>query len=509
MKLRLLLGLVVLAITSTAGCASSPTADAPLTGGSSGSSGSSSGGSGGSGGGSGSSGGSGSGGTSSGGSSGSGDDDGGFDATVGDDGGLDASTGCAPLQTSQTSFVNLAPPGLAQGTAFDHNENDPVPGADAGMSVPSGWHYYDFPGAMCRDGSPLGIYVRYGSVNKLMIYLEGGGVCISPHFCDHNPANMNQVFPGGSLNGESFSGSLATQSGLQAPYSDGIFDETNSANPFQNWSEIYVPYCTGDAHIGTNPNGNVPNDLGFATTQHFVGHLNMQLFVSRIVPTFNTVEQVVLTGSSAGGIGAGLNYGMVQDAFGSVPVTLIDDSFPPFTGTGYITPCLQQLSDGLWGLTAGLPSDCAECMDPDGGFANIVYYWLHKYPHADFGLVSSVHDQIIRLFLAAGTDNCADTDPNLLSNLGTAGGDVPSFDGGQYENGLLDLRSTYLCTGRIGSYYIGTGDPDASDSNGTIDTLHEHLFRPRFYDPLAGPAQPTLAQWVGDVLAGHPEQVGP
>ena len=123
-------------------------------------------------------------------------------------------------------------------------------------------------------------------------------------------------------------------SGLQAPYTDGIFDETNSANPFQNWSKIYIPYCTGDAHIGTNPNGNVPNDFGVATTQHFVGHLNMQLFVSRIVPTFKTVGQVVLLGSSAGGIGAGLNFGMVQDAFGSVPVTLVDDSFPPFTGTG-------------------------------------------------------------------------------------------------------------------------------------------------------------------------------
>ncbi len=432
----------------------------------------------------------------------------GEDGGSGDDG-VDGSS-CGPLATTQTSFEDSAPPGLAQGTAFDPNESDTVPGASASVSAPAGWHYYNFPGAMCRDGSPLGIYVRYGSVNKLMIYMEGGGVCISPHFCDHNPANMNQVFPGGSLNGESFAGSLVVESGLQAPYTDGIFDTTNAANPFLNWNQIYVPYCTGDAHIGTNASGNVPNDFGVATTQHFVGHLNMQLFVSRIVPTFKAVEQVVLTGSSAGGIGAGLNFGLVQDAFGtSVPVTLIDDSFPPFTGTNYITPCLQSLSDGLWGLTAGLPSDCAECKDPDGGFANIVLYWLHKYPKAHFGLVSSIHDQIIRLFLAAGTDDCSDTDPNLLTNLGTAGGDVPEFDGGQYANGLMNLRSTYLCTQRISSYFIGTGDPDASDSNGSIDTLHEHIFRPRFYAPLAGPGAPTLAQWVGDLVGGKVEQIGP
>jgi hypothetical protein len=519
MKSRLIVLCTLFAIAAGASCASSSDSNPDSFGGQS--SGGGAGGSGSSGGSGGSSGGGSSGGSGgsvgsessssgAGGTSGGTQDDGGLDATVGDDGGPGNPSSCPPLQSTQTSFVSLAAPGLAQGTAFDPNENDPVPGADAGMSVPAGWHFYNFPGAMCRDGSPLGIYVRYGSVNKLMIYMEGGGVCISPHFCDHNPANMNEVFPGGSLNGESFSGSLLTVSGLQAPYTDGIFNDTDSANPFLNWNQIYVPYCTGDAHIGTNPSASIPNDFGIATTQHFVGHLNMQLFVSRIVPTFKTVEQVVLTGSSAGGIGAGLNYGLVQDSFGpSVPVTLVDDSFPPFTGTQYITPCLQVLSDGLWGLSAALPSDCAECMDPDGGFANIVYYWLHKYPTANFGLVSSIHDQIIRLFLAAGTSNCSDTDPNLLSNLGTAGGDVPEFDGGQYDNGLLDLRSTYLCTGRIASYYIGTGDPDASDSNGTIDTLHEHIFRPRFYDALAGPTNPTLAQWMADLVAGHPEQVGP
>jgi pectinacetylesterase len=521
MMLRRLLAIAALAVYPVQSCASSPDTLTPQSTARAGSSGSGAGsGSGGNGssGGSGSSGSTGSSGvgaTSS--SSGSGEglgDDGGTASDDGgtasdDDGGGSNDATCPALVATQTSFVNLAPAGLAQGVAFSPSESDPVPGADAGMSVPAGWNYYDFPGAMCRDGSPLGIYVRFGSVNKLMIYMEGGGVCISPHFCDHNPANMNQVFPGGDLNGESVSGSLATVSGLQAPYTSGIFDTTNTANPFLNWNQIYIPYCTGDAHIGTNPTASIPNDFGVATTQHFVGALNMQLFIARIVPTFKSVAQVVLTGSSAGGIGAGLNFGLVQDSFGSVPVTLIDDSFPPFTGTQDITPCLQALSNGLWGLEAALPSDCAECSDPDGGFTNIVPYWLQKYPHAHFGLVSSIHDQVIRLFLAAGTDNCADTDPNLLTTLGLQGSDVPGFTGDQYDQGLMNLRSTYLCTDRISSYFIGAGDPDASDSNGTIDTLHEHIFRPRFYDPLAGPGQPTLAQWMSDVVAGQVEQTGP
>jgi hypothetical protein len=334
---------------------------------------------------------------------------------------------------------------------------------------------------------------------------------MSPHFCDHNPANMNTVFPGGSSNGESFAGSLLTTAGLQAPYTDGIFDNTNPDNPFQNWSQVYIPYCTGDAHFGTNPSAQLPDGVNpFQTnTWHFVGYLNMQKFIGRLVPTFSNVDQVVLTGSSAAGLGAGLNFGMVQDAFGKIPVALVDDSFPPFTGTQDITPCLQGIVRPLWGLDQSLPSDCAECSDPDGGIANILPYWLHKYPKIQLGLVSSIHDQIIRLFLAAGQDNCTDTDPNLLSGLALQGSDVPSFDGGQYADGLTDLRGMYECTGRISSYLIGTADPDASDSNGSIDTLHEHIFRPRFYEPLAGPGQPTLAQWMGDFVKGTLEQIGP
>jgi hypothetical protein len=100
-------------------------------------------------------------------------------------------------------------------------------------------------------------------------------------------------------------------------------------------------------------------------------------------------------------------------------------------------------------------------------------------------------------------------DPNLLSTLGLQGGDVPSLDGGTYAQGLTDLRTTYACTGALSSYYIGSGDPDASDMNGNIDTLHEHLFRDRFYAPLAGPGNPTLAQWTADFVNGKLSQVGP
>jgi hypothetical protein len=165
---------------------------------------------------------------------------------------------------------------------------------------------------------------------------------------------------------------------------------------------------------------------------------------------------VVLTGSSAGGFGAGLNYGMVQDAFGNVPVTAIDDSGPPFTDVQYLPACLQKQWRETFGFDGAFPSDCAECKQPDGsGLTNVVLYWRHKYPNAKVGLVSSVHDQIIRLFFAAGMNNCSSNDPNILSTLGLQGGDVPSYPGPLFQQGLDSIRTQFVCTHALATYYIG------------------------------------------------------
>src|SRR5262249_42792206 len=154
-------------------------------------------------------------------------------------------------------------------------------------------------------------------------------------FCDHNPANVTQYIQGG----ETIVGSLINGTNGQVPPTTGIFDTTHNDNPFLNWNQVYVPYCTGDVHFGTKTNV-VVDATNMPTPQQFVGHLNMQKFVARLVPTFPTAERVVLTGASAGGFGAGLNFGMVQDSFGSIPVTVLDDSGPPFRGAGIAT-CLQ------------------------------------------------------------------------------------------------------------------------------------------------------------------------
>ena len=170
---------------------------------------------------------------------------------------------CPPNQSSITSYVPLAVP---LGAPLDRNNWDPIPGADAGPTPPSGWNFYNINGAICRDGSPMGIFVKYGTVNKLMVFFEGGGLCFSSHFCDHNPANMMQEFSAdpetqGQTIGEVLS-ALGSPAIRQQPSNLGIFDPSNTANPFAGWNQVYIPYCTGDAHFGTIDQGAVADISG-------------------------------------------------------------------------------------------------------------------------------------------------------------------------------------------------------------------------------------------------------
>ena len=98
------------------------------------------------------------------------------------------------------------------------------------------WTWVDEPKALCRDGSATGFGVRLNpNSDKLLIYFQGGGACFNSATCGANPANFNS----GTF-------ALAVLAGGQ----QGIFNASDSANPFRDWNAVFIPYCTGDVHAG-------------------------------------------------------------------------------------------------------------------------------------------------------------------------------------------------------------------------------------------------------------------
>jgi hypothetical protein len=363
-------------------------------------------------------------------------------------------------------------------------------GADAGRAPGQAygdWTYYEVPGALCRDGSPAGYYLRRSKTGEknLVIYLNGGGVCYDDFFCSINPANVNESLPGETLlaaTGDVVVGALLPE--RQQPVDEGIF-KNDPKNPVGDWNMVFVPYCTGDVHAGTKRNAPVITSL-LQGEQQFVGYHNVGLFLQDFGGDYKDAEKVLLTGSSAGGFGSLLNFDRTQEFFGSgVRVYAVTDSGLPFRDM-YLEPCLQKIWRELWGLDAVLPKDCTGCFNPDGGgLAQGLgdYIFKQKYKGRMLGGgISTAQDQVIKLFFSAGLEECSY--PVLLDLPGSALG-LSGYPAERYPAGLKDFVDSVAGRESVGSYMM-EGD------------THQHLFRPRFYEPNG--LGKSIAEWLADTL---------
>ncbi|NVB85056.1 MAG: hypothetical protein HOV81_42205 [Kofleriaceae bacterium] len=322
-------------------------------------------------------------------------------------------------------------------------------------TTPGEWQYVPIEGTRCMDGSPTGIGVNLGTSGDLVIYLEGGGACFNTSTC-RSVAHPSGWGPDG------FDVNIA-------PYKIGLFDRLDDANPLHDATFVFVPYCTGDVHAGSKPDG-----MG---GRAFVGYENIGHDLDFIVPKSQDVARVVLAGSSAGGFGALMNYERTQTAFGETPVHLLDDSGPPL-GDAYLTPCLQQMFRTAWNLDAALPADCAECKQPDGGGLQNALGWLaDAHPDRRLGLVTSTRDGTIRSFFGYGYPDC---------EAGASGFPMPEE---KYAEAIADMRDNVLASHPNFRIY-------SKDSGDHVWLLYE----PETISPRPDGSGEHLADWLRDML---------
>ncbi|NUP06231.1 MAG: hypothetical protein HOW73_09250 [Polyangiaceae bacterium] len=325
------------------------------------------------------------------------------------------------------------------------------------------WTYIEVPGTRCMNGDTagFGISINPDSPN-LMIYLEGGGACFNDA-CDFSAFNIPFV-----------------------PPPDGIFNRANEGNPVRDWSMIYVPYCTGDIHGGDNE-----YELGGQMCQ-FRGYTNIAKYLEQWVPTFTDANTVLLTGISAGGFGAGLNFAQVADAFGpGHQMVLIDDSGPPLSNE-VISPCLETTFREVWGLDKTIIAACGDdCPDPNDFASGVIDHIVNAYPDARFGVFSNTADFVIRTFMGFGWgngehDNCEGT-PTL----------VPAD---AYEDALLDLRAAHV--DKAGSYLVGQTHWEYN-----YGLNHTVLRSPSYWTTVIDGV--SVEDWVAGVIEGEIQHVGP
>ena len=92
-------------------------------------------------------------------------------------------------------------------------------------------------------------------------------------------------------------------------------------NPFGDYSVVFVPYCTGDVHVGDNAAEYSPE----LTVQH-KGWVNGTAARDYLAENFPDAAQVVVVGASAGSMAAPLYAAAISDQLPDAQITVFADS---------------------------------------------------------------------------------------------------------------------------------------------------------------------------------------
>lgn len=244
------------------------------------------------------------------------------------------------------------------------------------------WSWIDFSNSTCDEGTPTGIGANLGDSKNLLIFFNGGGACWDSSTCLQR--NTSAHGPYTRTHFESLATTILPGS---------ILDRQLANNPYKDWNLFFIPYCTGDLHIG---NAEAVYTNGTTTqTFHHKGRTNTEAFLARIATTVPNPEQVVVTGVSAGGFGAALNYDLVRSTFPNAKVFLLDDSGPLLKNNA-ISPTLREAWAKAWNY-----APVFDAIDPavKDDFSALYTALARKYPNDRMALLSSQQDQTIRSYL--------------------------------------------------------------------------------------------------------------
>ena len=166
----------------------------------------------------------------------------------------------------------------------------------------------------CSKGTPFTFFVREGdaATSNLVFELDGGGCCFNAVTCA-----LPQFIAGVSKD--------VTLARLASR--GGIGDHSDSRNPVAGWTHVFVPYCTGDAHLG-----NKTASYGI----HHMGRVNAGAATSWALEHVKAPQVVLTTGISAGAVGSYVIGPHLMEQYPDARHVQFADSYAPVFGkAGY------------------------------------------------------------------------------------------------------------------------------------------------------------------------------
>ncbi|MFQ3234549.1 MAG: hypothetical protein ACI9C4_000100 [Paraglaciecola sp.] len=257
------------------------------------------------------------------------------------------------------------------------------------------------------DGTPVDntfrFYYKEGKSDNVLVFFNGGGSCWNDATCVASLALAN--IPG---NRPTYNPSVLQQNSPVG--AGGVFDDDNDDNPFKDWNKVFIPYCTGDLHAGSNEvaytdvDGTITGYPGAPVSVKHHGFDNFMAVREWMKQQFkgkkDKLEKLLVTGSSAGGYGAILNFPYVQSAFPKTKVSLLADASASVVTEGFINDVFTL--DKNWNLDESLPpifSDGLGIYSAAGLNVELFQRLTEAYPKNRFAQYTTAQDFVQVLFL--------------------------------------------------------------------------------------------------------------
>ena len=278
-------------------------------------------------------------------------------------------------------------------------------------SLQPGWNRIaGGPRTTCAYGTPYAFFVEVGDPQRLMVYFQGGGACWDATTCD----SRGRVHVFKPIVGE-----------REQPYRTGLLDLANPENPVRGYTKVFVPYCTGDLHLGARtvrfdvPAS--PADSAHVFEIHHNGAANAMAALDWAFAHLSAPRTIVVTGESAGSVPTPVYAAVMSKHYPRARVVQLGDGSGSYVSASGITtnwrglPFLRSL-DALPGL------DSTTLTYP--GLYDLA---AHSSPRITFAEINSAEDSTQAFYLRA-TDRSAPAVPLLLAqNYAAIKRAVPAF----------------------------------------------------------------------------------
>lgn len=276
----------------------------------------------------------------------------------------------------------------------------------------------------CAFDTPFSFFHREGKdTSRLLVYFEGGGACWEWVSCS------------GMFDTNVASDELAVFR--------GIFDFENAENPFREYSIVFIPYCTGDVHVGDSIQryGDSPGSRPVAHR----GYRNVSAVLHWLSRRTVRPTHVVVSGTSAGSYGALFYAPRIAEMFPDATVSLIGDSGVPLLND---YPGIMK----RWGtpdVVGRLRDINGPVSQDDVTLERAHVYFASRFPRALVAQVTSDRDSIQSAFyIVSGSPRAREVTYALLDSLERTVPRFRSFVVAGADHGLF-------VTDKLYSYAVG------------------------------------------------------